>query len=404
LLYYFSKMEELKTLMKRRLKATSTAFVRYLYEEIDWAQRLVLLIGARGSGKTTLLLQRINLMDLPEGEVLYISMDDPFFELKELFRFAGEFHDGGGRWLFVDEVHRYQHWSRDLKWIYDNLPGLNVVVSGSSALDILKGESDLSRRGVVYHLPGLSFREFLSLKGGHSFDPVVLDDLLANHTEISTGITDKIEVLPLFRQYLEYGYYPFFTEGIQVYRERLKAVVNLVLDSDVPALFAMDYHTVRHARKLMYILSESVPFKPNISAISRKTEIHRNTVLRLIDVLDAANLLQAVRAGTKGMSYLAKPEKLYLENTNLMYAFAHGKVNTGQLRETFFLNQVKVKHDVALPKHGDFLLDGRFIFEVGGPSKGLQQIKGVPEAYLAIDGLEGGAGTRIPLWLFGFLY
>jgi len=388
---------------ERRLAQTSTDFVRYLHDRIDWKLRLIVITGGRGSGKSTMLLQRLKKGFPGSKKALYISLDDIWFETNTLLDLAEHFHEAGGRYLYIDEVHKYKRWSKELKTIYDTMADLRCVVTGSSALDILGGEADLSRRAAHYYLHGMSLREFMVFEKEIDMPLLRLDDILENHQEIAADFYDRADMLKTFKQFLVKGCYPFFKESGGMYLPRLASVVNLVLETDIPAIYPIDYSTVRNMRKLLAIISQSVPFKPNITNLSREAGINRNMVLKLIDILDHAGILIALRSPIKGLSYLTKPEKIFLDNTNLMHALVETP-NIGHLRETFFLNQVEAVHEVHIPKYGDFLVDGKHIFEVGGSGKSPAQMADIPEAYFALDGIKGGSGKRIPLWLFGFLY
>ena len=385
---------------KKRNEVTDT-FVRYLWKEVDWSQRLILLLGHRGVGKTTLLLQQ---MKSDTAKSIYLSLDDYYFEEIRLIEVVSALYDLGYRSFYLDEIHRYVHWSKELKNVYDDFTDSKFIVTGSSILEISKGQADLSRRAVVYPLLGLSFREFLLLEEKIDLQVVALEELIRNHTVISADYLDHFDVKTSFKNYLNYGYYPFYREGKRVYHQKLQETTNLVIDSDVTPFEELNYTTVRVMKKLLYVISQSVPFIPNISKLAEKMGVTRNTILKLLDILDKAQLLSLLHTSTEGVSLLQKPEKIYLQNTNLSYMFAHESPNVGNIRETFFLNQLQVKHQVTAPKYGDFMVDSTYVFEVGGTSKTSKQIQGVPNAYLAIDGMEGGVGNRIPLWLFGFLY
>lgn len=385
---------------KKRNEVTDT-FVRYLWKEVDWSQRLILLLGHRGVGKTTLLLQQ---MKSDTAKSIYLSLDDYYFEEIRLIEVVSALYDLGYRSFYLDEIHRYVHWSKELKNVYDDFTDSKFIVTGSSILEISKGQADLSRRAVVYPLLGLSFREFLLLEEKIDLQVVALEEMIRNHTAISADYLDHFDVKTSFKNYLNYGYYPFYREGKRVYHQKLQETTNLVIDSDVTPFEELNYTTVRVMKKLLYVISQSVPFIPNISKLAEKMGVTRNTILKLLDILDKAQLLSLLHTSTEGISMLQKPEKIYLQNTNLAYMFAHESPNVGNIRETFFLNQLQVKHQVTAPKYGDFMVDSTYVFEVGGTSKTSKQIQGVPNAYLAIDGIEGGVGNRIPLWLFGFLY
>lgn len=394
-------MERLKKLSDKKKKTVTIRFQRYLFDEIDWDQRLVIILGQRGTGKTTLLLQRMKILD---KNTIYLSLDDIFFETNRLVYLVDELYEQEYRHFFLDEVHRYEYWSKDLKNIYDNYPDTTLAVTGSSILEIRKGQADLSRRPVVYHLPGLSFREFLNLEYKISTNPISLESVLNSHNELSAHLSDIIDPVRMFEEYLKYGYYPFFKESKQEFGQRLLETINLILDIDIAPYARLNYSTVRNMKKLIYIISQSVPFSPNISKLAERLEIPRNSLLKLLDLLDQAGLISLLRRDTKGISYLQKPEKIYLENPTLAYVLSESKPNTGNLRESFFFNQLKVKHAVTFPKYGDFMIDEQFVFEIGGPSKTQKQIAGVPNAFVAADGVKGGTGNKIPLWLFGFLY
>ncbi len=385
---------------KKRNEVTDT-FVRYLWKEVDWSQRLILLLGHRGVGKTTLLLQQ---MKSDTAKSIYLSLDDYYFEEIRLIEVVSALYDLGYRSFYLDEIHRYVHWSKELKNVYDDFTDSKFIVTGSSILEISKGQADLSKRAVVYPLLGLSFREFLLLEEKIDLQVVTLEEMIRNHSVISADYLDHFDIKTSFKNYLNYGYYPFYREGKRVYHQKLQETTNLVIDSDVTPFEELNYTTVRVMKKLLYVISQSVPFIPNISKLAEKMGVTRNTILKLLDILDKAQLLSLLHTSTEGVSLLQKPEKIYLQNTNLSYMFAHESPNVGNIRETFFLNQLQVKHQVTAPKYGDFMVDSTYVFEVGGTSKTSKQIQGVPNAYLAIDGIEGGVGNRIPLWLFGFLY
>ena len=386
---------------EKKRNEVSDTFVRYLWKEVDWSQRLILLLGHRGVGKTTLLLQQ---MKSDPTKSIYLSLDDYYFEEIRLIEVVSALYDLGYRSFYLDEIHRYVHWSKELKNVYDDFTDSKFIVTGSSILEISKGQADLSRRAVVYPLLGLSFREFLLLEEKIDLQVVALEELIRNHTAISADYLDHFDVKTSFKNYLNYGYYPFYREGKRVYHQKLQETTNLVIDSDITPFEELNYTTVRVMKKLLYVISQSVPFIPNISKLAEKMGVTRNTILKLLDILDKAQLLSLLHTSTEGVSMLQKPEKIYLQNTNLAYMFAHESPNVGNIRETFFLNQLQVKHQVTAPKYGDFMVDSTYVFEVGGNSKTSKQIQGVPNAYLAIDGIEGGVGNRIPLWLFGFLY
>jgi uncharacterized protein len=398
-------MEKLYQFSASRINSVNTKFKRYLWNKINWKNRLIAITGARGAGKTTLLLQYIreNLMDKPD-EILYVSLDDLHFSKNTLVDFTDEFVKRGGNYLFLDEVHKYRNWSQEIKTIYDYFPELKIVVTGSSALDIYKGKADLSRRAILYKMNGLSFREYIELKYGISFPVISLKEILGDPSKSIQLILQKIKPIKLFNEYLQKGYYPFFVEGEEEYYIRLKQIVNHVLDSDLPSVEAIDFNAVHHIRTLLSVLSEVVPFKPNILKLSKQVGISRETLLRYLYLLERAELLMLLRSSTKGISKMNKPEKIYLNNTNLAFTLTDGQVNTGNIRETFFYNQLRVGHQVLGASSGDFIIDGKYTFEIGGKDKSPKQVGGIENAFIASDNIEYSYHNRIPLWLFGFLY
>lgn len=398
-------MDKLFQYSAARINAVDLGFKRYLRDQINWDNKLIALTGARGVGKTTLLLQYIkeNLNENPD-EVMYASLDDLFFSKNTLVEFADEFVKRGGRYLFLDEIHKYRNWSQEIKNIYDYFSELKVVITGSSALDIYKGTADLSRRAVLYQMQGLSLREFMSLKYKHTFPVIDLDNLLHEPASFIPGILEKVKPIKLFEEYLQTGYYPFFMEDDQTYFDRLKQTVNHVLDTDLPSVEKIDFNAVHHLRTLLSIISEIVPFKPNILKLSNQVEVSRETLMKYLYLLARADLLMLLQSGTHGISRMNKPEKIYLNNTNLMYALSHTRINPGTARETFLYNQLKQQYPVAYTGKGDFLVDNKYTIEAGGKHKTQKQIASVENAFIAADNIEFASQNKIPLWLFGFLY
>lgn len=376
-----------------------------MLEKINWNNRLIGITGARGVGKTTLLLQYIkeNLAEVP-AEVIYVNMDDLYFSKNTIVDFADEFVKRGGKYLFIDEVHKYKNWSQEIKNCYDYFPELRIVFTGSSALDIHKGEADLSRRAIVYSMQGMSFREFIELKYGHQFPAVQLEDILSNAPSYISPVMEKIKPIKLFEEYLQFGYYPFFTEGEMEFSVRLKQTVNHVLDNDLPSVENIDFNAVHYLRKLIAILAEIVPYKPNIVKLSQQIGISRETLLRYLYLLEKADLLMLLQNDGFGINKMNKPEKVYLNNPNLIYTLTDSAINTGTSRETFFFNQLRVGHSVNWAEAGDFMIDGKYVFEIGGKSKTRKQIAGIENSFIAADNIEYAYQNKIPLWLFGFLY
>lgn len=398
-------MEELFDIFYRELRKADLSFQRYLMNDIDWEGRLLAITGARGTGKTTLILQHIRhtFGDSPK-EALYVSADNIWFSGNRLFDLAGDFEKLGGRYLFIDEIHKYENWSREIKNIYDSFSGLKVVITGSSMLEIYKGNADLSRRAVHYVLQGLSFREFLNYDQGFDFEKFTLGEILQNHIEIAGSFNDKMRPLPLFNAYLKQGYYPYYKSDKRFYLSKLANTVNLILEVDLPAIKAIEMHSVRKIKKLLWIISQSVPFTPNITDLANNLGVSRNSLLSYLAILEQGGLVNLLQSRTKNINSLAKPEKIYLNNTNQIYAFAADKPDIGNLRETFFFNQLKTIGELTSSNRGDFIFDDKYIFEIGGKNKGHEQITGLKNAYLALDNLEYGFGNKIPLWLFGMLY
>mgnify|MGYP006269221777 FL=1 len=372
-------------------------------QDISWEARLIGIKGARGAGKTTLLLQRIKGEWADLRQVLYVSLDDLWFAEHRLVDLADFFVKEGGRYLFLDEVHKYPDWSREIKNIYDDYPELYIVFTGSSLLEILNARADLSRRAVIYELQGLSFREYLHFTQDKVFPRYTLDHIVSRHEEIAAEVVGELKPLAYFGSYLESGYYPFFKEVPDLYGQRLAEVVNLILEVELPQLRKVDIAWIPKLKQLLLIIAESAPFKPNISALSAKIGINRETLLAYLHHLAESGLTRQLYKAGKGVSRLQKPDKIYLDNTNLAYVLPPSMPNIGTVRETYFANQLAYRHELSYPQAGDFLVDQQYVFEVGGPGKQEKQLRGM-SGFLAIDRIELGYQKRIPLWLFGFLY
>ena len=380
-------------------------FIRYLFHEIKWNDRLIGITGARGTGKTTLILQYIKKTFGNSYSALYISMDDYYFTKNRLFELAEEFYINGGRNLFIDEVHKYPSWAIEIKNLYDTYSDLKIVFSGSSALELHKADADLSRRAAIYKLHELSFREYLNLTTEHNYEKYSLAEILKNHHKITPQLTANNSILPQFNTYLEKGVYPFFVDTEGQFYERLKNTINVIIETDLPSIENINYQTTQKLRKLISLIADSVPFKINISELSRKTNISRDVLLRLLHLLERANLTKGIKQNGATTGHLTKPDKIYLNNTVLLYALnSNIEASVGTVRETFFMNQLMLNHQVnAVPK-GDFLIDKTYTFEIGGKNKTKKQILGIDNAYVAADGIEHGYKDTIPLWLFGFLF
>lgn len=398
-------MEPLFSYHNNLIGQTSEDFQRFLHKKINWNQRMIAIKGPRGTGKTTLMLQQIKFGLKNSIEALYATVDHPWFYSHSLLETAEEFVKQGGKWLFLDEVHKYPFWSRELKTIYDGNPKLKIVFSASSALDIYRGEADLSRRVIHYDLPGMSFREYLELEHGLIFPQYGFEHILQNHREMSAQILEKIHPLPFFKEYLERGYYPYTRESEKYeYLIKIGQTINAVIESDLATIEGYAAGSAIKLKKLMGVIAESVPFHPNISAISRKLEISRDSVYLYLNHLKNAKMLNFLSARGKGGSTLQKPDKIFLENSNLSYALS-GTPDVGNLRETFLLGQLEnVGLEVTLPGRGDFCVDGKTILEVGGKSKTKKQVENLANAYIVQDGIEVGHRNKIPIWLFGLMY
>lgn len=398
-------MEKLYQIFTARLKSTDTKFIRYLYRTIAWNNRLIAIKGARGVGKTTLILQYIKKNFKIDQSVLYVSLDNLWFQENKLFDLAGEFVRNGGKNLFIDEVHKYPNWSVEIKNIYDSYPELKIVFTGSSLLEILRGKADLSRRVVIYELNGLSFKEFLEYEEGIKIQNVSMEYLFQDHITIANDLLEKTgKPIVHFKEYLKYGYYPYYKEDKATYYHRLGNVINLILESDIPSVHQIEIVSVSKMKKLLSIIAGLVPFKPNISKISEKIFAGRVSTLQFLDYLEKARVLNKLYSSSRGISLLSKPDKIYLNNTNIAYSLAYNTPDIGNIRETFLFNQLLVNHKVNYTDTGDFLIDDIYTIEVGGRNKTNRQIKGIKNAYIAADSMEVGYKNKIPLWMFGLEY
>lgn len=386
------------------VRSVDVTHKRYLYHQINWDARLIGIRGARGTGKTTMLLQYIKEHYPDLNKALYISLDSFSFQLITLYDVAEYAHAHGIEALFVDEVHYMSHWSQLLKNVFDTFTDLKIVYTGSSMLQMDEAQTDLSRRQTVYDLHGFSFREYLLFKGYFNHEAVDLEHVLSNHTSLAMEITSQIKPLMLFNEYLQQGYYPFVLEAKQDYLRRMEELMLLIIYQDIPRVDeTITLPTLQKAQKLLMILATQVPLEPNISTLCREIGATRDVVIRLLYLMEKAGLLMLVNKESNSYKTLSRPDKIYLNNTNQMFALT-GNVNEGTLRETFFVNQLHQAHKVLLPVKGDYLIDDKYTFEVGGASKTFKQIKDVPDSYLTLDEIEFGTGNTIPLYLFGFLY
>ncbi|MDL2308367.1 AAA family ATPase [Bacteroidales bacterium OttesenSCG-928-B11] len=397
-------METLTIIYERLLRHTNTSFIRYLHDRVAWNNRLIGIIGAKGTGKSTLLLQHIKLHFPDTSKALYVSLDNIWFAKHSLSELAEDFYNFGGTHLFLDEVHSYRSWAMEIKNIYDSYPSLHIVFTGSSMLEIFNASVDFSRRAVVYELKGLSFREFLKYENDLELPLFDLDEILKNHRSIAAEITSKVKILPELRKYWEYGYYPYYKENRETYPIQVEQSINKTLNEDFPAIENIEYATILKIKKLLVTIAEMVPFTPNIANLSAAIEINRHALVKYLYLLDKAGVILCITEANQTVQTLAKPQKVYLENTNIIYSLAFQNINMGNMRETFFANQLRAKHKVNTAKNGDFTIDEKAVFEVGGKSKSNSQIKNIENEYIAADDIEIGFANKIPLWLFGFLY
>lgn len=389
-------MEQLIMKYRESLLNTETNFVRYLEPLIEWDARLIAILGARGVGKTTMLLQHIKMHDDPSTS-LYVTADDIYFSSHSIVELAEIFYHNGGKRLYIDEIHRYKNWSIELKNIYDSLPNLNVIYTGSSILEIEKGGADLSRRKLQYKMYGMSFREYLDFGFSIRVPVATLDDVIRGEVVLPK----EYRPLQYFHQYLREGYYPFFKE--KGYLTRLDAVVNTTLETDISTFANFGVSTVRKLKRLMYIISQSVPFKPNMTKIAHDVELSRNQLSDLFVILERAGMIAQLRNDVQGISALGKIDKVYLDNTNMAYALSDTVPDIGNIRETFFYALTRVTHNPLSSRQSDFVIN-KYTFEVGGKNKDSHQIRDLQDAYLVKDDIETAGLTTLPLWTFGMMY
>ena len=390
-------MELLKQLSDNLVKRVDTKYLRYMYYLMPWENQMTALVGPRGVGKTTLLLQYIKL-NLQLKDTLYVSAESIYFSSHTLFDTAMKFCQFGGKHLFIDEIHKYHGWATELKLVYDNLPDLQVIFTGSSVLDIYKGTADLSRRALVYTMQGLSFREYIGMELGINLPIYTLEQIVSNEVVLPVEVEHP---MGLFRDYLRYGYYPFSHE--QGFRMRLNQVVSMTLETDIPQYANYTVAVSRKLKELMQVIADSVPFKPNMSTIASTIKVDRGNLPDYFELMERAGLIAQLHESTKGIRGLGKVEKVYLDNTNLSFALSSSSPDIGNLREAFFFNQMRVNHQVFNSPISDFLIDGK-TFEIGGKKKGQKQIAEVSEGYVVKDDIETGLGNVIPLWTFGMNY
>ncbi|HPE87042.1 MAG: AAA family ATPase [Bacteroidales bacterium] len=397
-------MRELLNISTNLINSVNQDFRRFLYDEITWSERLIGIKGARGTGKTTLILQWLQNQDLPVEKAAYFSLDDLYFTTRSLLDTIDEFHNHGGEIVLLDEVHKYPGWSREIKNMYDRYPSLKIIFTGSSIINISRETADLSRRAILYELPGLSFREYLVFKSILNIPPFTLPEIIEKSSSVIRIFPTGFKPLEHFSTYLKYGYYPFYNDNQNDYYQRLRQLTRQIIEFDMAELKGYDNRNSKKMLQLLNILSQQVPFKPNIQKLAEKSTIHRNSMNSYLIYLEDARLIKMLYPSGNSIATLQKPEKIFLENTNMIHALAEGAPENGNIRETFFFNQLSGSHNVKAPRKGDFEVNQKYLFEVGGRSKTKKQIAGVPNSYLALDDIDSGYKNEIPLWLFGFLY
>ena len=395
-------IEQLQLLSNQILAQKLPKYKRFLFEKIDFDERLIGILGSRGVGKTTMLLQYLNSI-YKKRKTLYIIADHPLVAQLGLFVIADEFQKKGGEVLIIDEIHKIKNFEIDLKLIYDSFFTLKVIFTGSNAAALDNAKADLSRRATIYKLPVLSFREYLELETGEKFNFFSLEEILKNHTTYATEIVSKIKPLAYFDKYLKNGAYPFYKTSKNSYIQKLLNASMQILETDLPMIYAIDYDKINSLKKMMIMLCQSEPYDINISKLCGAVELNQRTLYKYLWILQAAGLIRMLGAKSSGVSIISKPEKLYLDNTNLFSVFCNNP-KIGTLRETFFASQISYDHTINYPKSGDFIVDDRYVFEIGGKDKSFSQLKNVKNGFVGADDIEIGVDHKIPLWMFGFIY
>ena len=384
------------------LNSLKTVKKRYFYESIDHSDKLIGIVGARGVGKTTYILHYLKSLDLPIDKKLYFSADSLELSNSSLLEIAKEFQKIGGKVLAIDEIHKYKNFEIELKQIYDMLD-LKVIFSGSLAIELEHSKADLSRRAVIYRVNGLSFREFLEFKTGKSFKSFYFSEILKNHSQIAYEITKEIKPFEFWKEYLQFGYYPFYFENPNRYKIKLNETVNTVIEVDIPSIFKIKYEYIINLKKLVTLICNSEPFKLNIKELSSKINIDRDTLYLYLDYLHKGKIFNVIRAKSKGDNIFSKPDKIFLNNPNLNFSYCDNP-SIGTITETIFTTLLSTFHDIQIPKQGDFIIDDKYLFEIGGKNKSFKQIKDIENSFVVADDVEVGFRNKIPLWLFGFLY
>ena len=398
-------METLIQLYRKKIALTDTSFIRSLEHEINWSARLICIRGARGTGKTTMMLQHIKLhFEDDLSKALYVSLDNLYFSSHSLLETAAEFARRGGTHLFLDEVHKYPDWSQIIKNLYDDYPELSVVYTGSSLLEILNARADLSRRALVYEMQGLSFREYIAMKEHIILPSYSLEQILSENEKISSEIVSQIKPFAYFENYLRFGYYPFFMEGEDDYYSRLNESVNMTLEIELPLLRNVEIGYVAKIKRLLGIIGSSVPFIPNVTELASLLGIARQTLLTYFHYLADGKLIALLYKDSRGLNALSKPDKILLDNPNIMFLLSQDKADKGSVRESFVRSQLSYHHKVMFSENSDFFVDDTWTFEVGGRNKKRTQIEHISNSYIIADDIEYGTDRRIPIWLLGFMY
>lgn len=396
-------MERIYEISARITESLNAPLRRYLYDTIMWDDRLIMIKGARGVGKTTMMMQRCK----NNGEHgVYASLDQLFFNDHTIVELADYHYKHGGTHLYLDEVHRYPrpNWEQELKNIHDSYPDLHVVFTGSSLLQLNSKAADLSRRVAIYELRGLSFREYLNFSGNYGLEPISLSEILNNHRSHASKITSSIRVIGEFEKYLKKGYYPFFMDCSEfTYSQRVERLVSSVIDIDIPSVTSIEYETQLKLKKLLVVLAEQVPFVPNMTNLSRDVEVTRNQLMKFFTLLNEGEILRTLTDDSTQPKRASKPEKILFDNPSVMQALGISN-KAGTMRESFVASMLSWAGTLYAAKGGDFLLDRRYLFEVGGKGKGFSQIADKPNSFVIADNIETGIGNKIPMWLLGFIY
>jgi len=395
-------LNELREYQRIIFKKNNFSYKRYFHKTLNLDKKLVGIVGARGVGKTTYLIQYLKELNIPFSKKLYISADT--ITIPSLFEVANAFYKEEGEVLIIDEIHKYKNFEIELKKIYDILD-LKVIFSGSSALKLDNAKADLSRRAIIYNVDGLSFREFIEMSKDITLPSFTLEDILSNHIDIAYELLEKFNLTLLFREYLKAGYYPFYFEDREDYLSKLNQTINTVIEVDIPSIFPIEYDSIQSLKKLIRLLCESHPYTPNIKELLVKMDMKDNYkgLYRFLEYLNRAKIFTTLKPKTKGDNIFTKPDKIYLNNTNLHFAYCNNS-NIGTLREVFVSSMLQNKYSIEVAKKGDFLVDSKYTFEVGGKNKKYKQIKDLENSFIVADDIEIGSSNKIPLFLFGFLY